>query len=127
MGKSVKRFSQYLQESDIRKNLLKKASSSASDLEKLANEKILIVSPPQDEYDIAVVTPGTLMQSEIDSEGYPTGNVINTINDPGVMALAQKVQKNMDDLLGVTERKKREQEFLKKRLNSINPSDPTLG
>jgi hypothetical protein len=100
-------------ESDARKTLLKKAESSASSLEQEAKDRILNIIPPSDENDIAIVVPGVLLQSEIDQEGYPTGEVITKLNDPGVISYAAKVQKNMDDLLGVTERKKREDEFLK--------------
>jgi hypothetical protein len=113
MGSSLKRFLQYLNESDYRKTLLKRAESSASALEQEAKDRILNIIPPATEDDMAIVVPGVLLQSEIDQDGYPTGEIITKINDPGVISYADKVQKNMDDLLGATERKKREDEFLK--------------
>ncbi len=124
MGFSLKKFLEYLNESDYRKTLLKKAESSASKLENEAKNRILNIIPPTTEDDMAIVVPGVLLQSEIDQEGYPTGEIITTINDPGVIEHSKKVQKNMDDLLGVTERNKQQdsriEKFLKQNLNRNN-------
>jgi hypothetical protein len=127
MGFSVKRFLEYLIESDYRKTLLKKAESSASELEKEAQNRLLTIIPQEEENGAemsAIVVPGVLLQSEIDQEGYPTEKIITTINDPGVIEYSQKVQKNMDDLLGVTERNKqrddRFQKLLKQSLNRLH-------
>lgn len=123
----MKSFLQYLNESDKRKDLLKRATSSAPELEQEAKERLLLVTPPTSEDDMAFITPGVLLQSKIDSEGYPTGELITTMNDPGVISLAKKVQDQMDELLGVNERKKREAELIQRKIKSIKPQDPTLG
>lgn len=127
LGKSLKRFLQYLNESDKRKDLLRQAISSAPELEQEAKERLLLVTPPSEDDDIAFVTPGVLLQSKVDSEGYPTGDLITIMNDPGVISLARRVQGQMDELLGANERRKREDRLLQKKFNAIKPSDPTLG
>lgn len=123
----MKSFLQYLNESDKRKDLLKQATSFAPELEQEAKKRLLLVTPPTSEDDMAFVTPGVLLQSKVDSEGYPTGELITTTNDPSVILFAKKVQDQMDELLGVNERKKREAELIQKKIKSIKPQDPTLG
>lgn len=127
----MKRFLEYLVEYDYRKTLLKKAESSASELEKEAQNRLLTIIPREEENGVdlsAIVVPGVLLQSEIDQEGYPTGEILTKINDPGVIEYSQKVQKNMDDLLGVTERNAQKairfQKLLKQNLKqSLNQQD----
>jgi hypothetical protein len=127
----LKRFLEYLVEYDYRKTLLKKAESSASELEKEAQNRLLTIIPREEENGVdlsAIVVPGVLLQSEIDQEGYPTGEILTKINDPGVIEYSQKVQKNMDDLLGVTERNAQKairfQKLLKQNLKqSLNQQD----
>jgi hypothetical protein len=131
LGFSLKRFLEHLVESDYRKTLLKKAESSASELEKEAQNRLLTIIPQEEENGVdmsAIVVPGVLLQSEIDQEGYPTGEILTKMNDPGVIEYSHKVQKNMDDLLGVTERNAQKairfQKLLKQNFkHSLNKQD----